>query len=176
MKLKLISNDPTTIKRMRSIFRRRIGHSRITIRNGQTYTMRYNPGRQPRTECQEKSWSLFKEANARVAADFANPDKKAYWVQRQRQQSHYKTARGLARAYYMQSLKEAVSRRKQDMASSTRLAIMSLHISTINNSHHASPSLASHHLIQRASHSSISWTHHRNIQWWQASLHDALTT
>ncbi|MCQ2229441.1 MAG: hypothetical protein MJZ13_06830 [Bacteroidales bacterium] len=175
MKLTLKYNDDITIKRIRSVFRRRIGHSRITVRNGQAYTMRYNPGRQPRTECQEKSWSLFKEANARVAADFANPTTKAQWISRQRQQSRYKTARGMARAYYMQVLKDHLSQQQQDTASSNIAASTSLHIhpdlflKTSPQQHHQQ-----HPLISLSDPQKISWRHHRNVHWWRASLHNII--
>lgn len=175
MKLTLKSNDDLTIKRMRSIFRRRVCHSRLTIRYGQAYTMRYNPGRQPRTECQEKSWSLFKEANARVAADFANPTTKAQWISRQRQQSRYKTARGMARAYYMQALKDRLSHQQQDTASASKAASSSLRIhsalflNTTSRQHHQRRPLISKPDIQQ-----ISWRHHRNIHWWRATLHDII--
>lgn len=171
MKLVLKSNDALTIKRMRSVYRRRVGHSRITIRYGNVYTMRYNPGRQPRTESQEKSWSLFKEANARVAADFANPARKAHWVRRQRQQSRYKTARGLARAYYMQVLRTQILHKRQDIAVSTRRAVSSLRVNTshLATPHHTSSSVNSTFVQKNTT--TISWTHHRNVHWWRTSLH-----
>ncbi|MCQ2228214.1 MAG: hypothetical protein MJZ13_00530 [Bacteroidales bacterium] len=173
MKLTLIDNNPLTLKRARSLYRRREPRHRLTLRNGNLYTMRYNPGIQPRTESQEKSWSLFKEANARVAADFAVPSRKAHWVRLQRKQSRYKTARGLARAYYMSLLKSQLANEIQDIKSSNLSAASSLRlhpslaITPASPSHPSSATLAP---LSPGRLPSISWTHHRNVHWWQSSL------
>lgn len=135
--------------------------------------MRYNPGIQPRTESQEKSWSLFKEANARVAADFANPDKRAHWQRLQRQQSRYKTARGLARAYYMSQLKSQLNNKPQDIPSSSLSAASSLrpHPLLTNTKAPATRLVPDSHVPLSPSRlPSISWTHHRNVHWWRLSL------
>lgn len=126
MKLTLKSNDSLTIKRARSLCRRRVGHSRLTLRNGQLYTMRYNPGRQPRTDSQKNNWSLFKEANRLVAADFASPEAKNHWLTLHRKQSHYKTARGLARAHYIARLRSQMNAEHPVQPSSRRLPYTSL--------------------------------------------------
>lgn len=168
MQIALISDDPHTIKQARSLFRRKVGHSRLTLRNGKVYTMRYNPGIQPRTECQEKSWSLFKEANRRVAEDFADPHKKARWQRLQKEQSQYKTARGLARAHYMSALRLEMQSRHQDKARANQAAASNLRL-------HRTAFLAFGHNANIkpcyiSSSSNISWSHHRNVHWWRSSI------
>lgn len=172
MQIALISDDPHTIKQARSLFRRKVGHSRLTLRNGKVYTMRYNPGIQPRTECQEKSWSLFKEANRRVAEDFADPHKKARWQRLQKEQSQYKTARGLARAHYMSALRLEMQSRHQDKARANQAAASSLHIHrpTSPGLHHGTYN-ADLKLDYLSSSNNISWSHHRNVHWWRSTLH-----
>lgn len=53
MKLLLKDNNPTNIKHVRRMFRRSSHRLNVTLRNGNLYTMRYNPGLQPRTESQK---------------------------------------------------------------------------------------------------------------------------
>jgi len=173
MKLTLVSNDSRTLKIARKAYRRNSDGLRITFRHGQAYTMRYNPGVQPRTETQEKSWALFKEANARVAADFADPSKKAHWVRVQKQQSRYKTARGLARAHYISLLKSQIANKKQDIASSTKSAATSLRLHSFLTNPQTQPTVSKPSFPPQApfrSPQSISWTHHRNVHWWRSSL------
>lgn len=171
MKLTLIANDPLAIKRARSLFRRREHRHRLTLRNGSFYTMRYNPGAQPRTESQEKNWSLFKEANARVAADFADPSRKAHWIRLQQRQSRYKIARGLARAYYMSALKAQLAQKPQDIQSSNNSAACSLRLHpSLATSRHADQHPAAVSQPPASPLRSISWSHHRNVHWWRSSL------
>jgi len=170
MKVTLVSNDPHIIKKARSLYRRRVGNLRLTMRNGNLYTMNYNPGVQPRTEKQEKSWSLFKEANLRVTNDFKDPSKKAHWQNLQKKQSQYKTARGLARAYYMSALKRQMNDIKQDVSSSTAEAksCLRLYTRTIISSSVIQPS--QHSYLMSVPQNNVSWTHFRNVHWWRNKL------
>lgn len=115
MRLTLKEHNAKNIKRARHIMRAGSCRQSLTLRNGKLYTMRYNPGRQPRTASQQKSWSLFAEANRLTTADFHNPSRKAYWQKKFEQQSRYKTARGLAKAYYIKVLKAKMSSHTPDV-------------------------------------------------------------
>lgn len=127
MRLTLKEHNATNIKRARHVLRSSSLRSSLTVRNGRIYTMRYNPGVQPRTESQQNSWSLFKEANRLAAIDFHDPARKAYWLRKFRQQSRYKTARGLAKAHYIALLKAQSSRPKQDVQAPSCLSVSVLH-------------------------------------------------
>ncbi|MCQ2203480.1 MAG: hypothetical protein MJZ15_03445 [Bacteroidales bacterium] len=160
MRLTLTSHTPANIKRARHLFRHSNCRTNITVRNGRIYTMRYNPGVQPRTESQEKSWSLFKEANRLTTADFHNPSKKAYWQQKLKSQSRYKTARGLARAYYINLLRQRVSSRHADVKTATAFAASRLRPFFFSSSNLPSAPLRRHN----------SWSHYRNVHWFRHQL------
>lgn len=109
MKLTLNEYTPSNIRRARNLLRRTTS-LRLFVRNGRCFTVTYNPGRQPDSLAQLHNRSLFKKANDMVAADFANPVRRNYWFRKLRSQSRYKTARGLARAFYMAILKARMSK------------------------------------------------------------------
>lgn len=109
MKLTLFEHTPQNIRRARKILRRTTS-LRLFVRGGKCFTVTYNPGRQPNSKAQLNNRSIFKQANDRVAADFANPAKRKYWLRKLKSQSRYKTARGLARAYYMALLKTSAEK------------------------------------------------------------------
>lgn len=159
MKLQLKDNNPTSIKRVRHMFRRSSRRLNVTLRNGALYTMRYNPGLQPRTESQERSWSIFKEANRLATADFHDPRRRAYWHQRLKSQSRYKTARGLARAYYISLLKSRLSHLNADVHASTFLAVRSL-----------KPILIADKAPSPPLRPGKTWQHYRNILYLRQSL------
>lgn len=175
MKVTLKVHNAHTVKQAKSLFRRSAQRQNLTLRHGQLYTMRYNPGVQPRTEAQEKSWSLFKEANRLATNDFHDPERKAYWQQQLKSQTKYKTARGLAKAHYIALLKAQMSARKADVPASTRLAIRHLTISPLASIpiynkpsalHDGNPSS----LVSNPSSSARTWRHYRNILYYRLSL------
>lgn len=167
MKLTLVSHTPQNIKRTRHLLRVSSQRQNVTVRNGHIYTMRYNPGIQPRTEAQEKSWSLFKEANRLATADFHNPSKKAYWQKKLKEQSRYKTARGLAKAYYINLLKARMLHKTNIIRLSNSQAAVSLRpLPHVESSSSASllPAVPIRHLT---------WSHYRNVHWFRRQLADS---
>lgn len=155
MKLTLRTYNAQNIKRARHICRHNSHRQSLTLRNGQLYTMRYNPGIQPRTESQEKSWSIFKEANRLATADFHNPSRKAYWHNKLKSQTKYKTARGLAKAFYIALLKHKMSAFKANHDSDSRLAAHSLRPVFTHN--------ASKIKLFTPAKTPKTWIHYRNI-------------
>ncbi|MCQ2204512.1 MAG: hypothetical protein MJZ15_08735 [Bacteroidales bacterium] len=124
MKVSLTYNSPKNIRRARHLVRR--SGLLLTLRNGSLYTMAFRPGRQPDSEAQLKNRALFKEANDRVAADFANPSRREYWINKLHSQNKYKTARGLARAHYINILRNNLSNNDFNAATDTTTATLSL--------------------------------------------------
>ncbi|MCQ2203840.1 MAG: hypothetical protein MJZ15_05315 [Bacteroidales bacterium] len=177
MKLTLVSNDSYIINKARRLLRRGPNRISISIRKGNLYTMTYNPGRQPRTESQQKNWSLFKQANALVAADFANPKRRSLWNSRLKSQSRYKTARGLARAYYIAQLRRHMSQKHYDKPSAHANAARHLSVfnhSTYitrptNNPTHNSHSILNSHLTSTPN--STSFASYSHLYWWHSQLH-----
>lgn len=166
MKIVLKDNNAQNIKRARHIFRCYTHRMSLTIRHGRIYTMRYNPGTQPRTESQERSWSVFKEANRLTTADFHKPQRRAYWQQRLKSQSRYKTARGLARAYYIALLKRHIASATQDIKSSTVSAVACLRPVFLPSDH------PSNSAIRRPT---VLWSHYRNIHWFRTTIAQCIT-
>lgn len=164
MKLTLAEHTPQNIKRVRHKLRRNSNRMNITIRNGNLYTMRYNPGIQPRTESQEMSWSLFKEANRLATSDFHNPSRKTYWQQKLKEQTRYKTARGLAKAYYIKVLKQKMSTHKVDIPAATRLATATIR-PILNNTYNMPACLP---ILWRQS--NTTWLSYRNIHYYRHQL------
>lgn len=142
MKIVLAHHNATNIKRIRHICRSASVRQNITLRNGRLYTMRYNPGRQPRTASQQNSWSIFTEANRLATADFRDPSRRAYWNSKLKTQSRYKTARGLAKAFYIAQLRSRRSRRAMRLCPPVSVA-PSLHLSntTLHICHHEEASI-----------------------------------
>lgn len=163
MKIVLTHHNALTIKRARHVCRQASMRMSLTLRNGNIYTMRYNPGVQPRTASQQSSWSLFKEANRLVTADFHNPSRRAFWLEKHKSQSRYKTARGLARAYYIGVLKSRMLKeeacKSQASLSSSSLASLSIRplanllASRRKSTHHVPTTRPPHHPQLRTFHS-----------------------
>lgn len=126
MILRLTTYSSRAISKVRRLVKRGDPNMRCTYRHGTLYTRRYASPVQPRSDCQQRNWSLFAEANRRVTADFADPKKKALWLRKAKEQTRYKTARGLARAYYINILKTNLSRVSQPLSSALRRAVISL--------------------------------------------------
>lgn len=162
MKVVLKDMSALNLKRARRIVRRERVRQNLTLRHGVLYTMRYNPGVQPRTESQEKSWSVFKEANRLAARDFRDMKRREYWRMRVRNQSRYKTARGLAKAYYISALKRKMAAEIQDDDRANRIAVSFLRPLMNNRPSGYRP------LVQKRD--ARTWTHYRNITWYRNSL------
>ncbi len=172
MRLMLSSYTSAAIKRTRRLLQR--DNSRITIntRYGKIFTQRKPLPVQPRTEQQEKNWSLFAKANQLVAADFANPRKRQYWIRRQSEQTRYKTARGLARAHYLAKLKIRMSQLVVNRQQANMLAVLQLALS-----HHSSISstrtIAPYNFIGP---NRPSWQHYSNVCWFRHHLQQITAT
>lgn len=160
----LTTYSPQTLKQVRRRIKRTSQNLRCTYRHGTLYTRRFTAPVQPRTESQQRNWSLFTEANTRVAADFADPQKKALWLKKAKQQSRYKTARGLAKAFYINMLKNKIKRQKQNIHASNKDAARSLHIIKATTIH---PDLPPQTIIATQQQS---WTTYRNIHWFRQTL------
>lgn len=125
-------------------------------------------------------FSNIRHINRLATNDFHNPERKAYWQQRLKSQTKYKTARGLAKAHYIALLKAQMSARKADVPASTRLAIRHLTISPlasipIYNKPSAlhdgtSPLSYPSSLVSSPSSSARTWRHYRNILYYRLSL------
>ena len=158
--LTLHHNDRHLIKKARRIVKRNNASFRLTVRNGHVYTMHFNPGLQPRTESQQKNWSLFAKANAMVANDFADVDKKKAWILKLSRQTRYKTARGLARAYYINVLRRQMSSRNMNKRRANLAAARHLVPCQPTGT---SPR-------QNIVPNKQNWTLYRDILWWQLQL------
>ena len=157
--IRLVSYDPHVISCLRRRMRRSSHGVRLTMRNGQAYSMVYHPACQPRTEQQQKNWSLFTEANRLVTVQFHSRNGRRYWLRRLRQQNVYKTARGLARAHFLSLLRSRMASTRQNIATSTPAAARTLRLCPVS-------------IVSSAvSANNTSWHHYRNITWWNSQLH-----
>lgn len=88
--------------------RRKVRKSRfLTVRvtNGKTFLMLRPVHADTKSEAQLKCRERFKKAQELMKEDFNNAEKVRYWKKRANRLG-YKTAKGCARAYYMERLKE----------------------------------------------------------------------
>ena len=170
MRIILSSYTPLALKRTRRLIQRDNSALTINTRHGKLFTQRKPKPIQPRSEHQEKNWALFTKANQLVAADFANPQKCRYWQQRQQKQSRYKTARGLARAYYIQQLKLRATHFRFNRQQANALAVLYLKLSLHSPAKQAT-TLSPYNHIQP---NQPTWLHYSNICWFRHQLNEVL--
>lgn len=162
MRITLKEMSALNVKRVRREVRRGRVRQSLTLRNGVLYTMKYNPGEQPRTESQEKSWATFREANRLAARDFSDPKRREYWKERLKGQERYKTARGLAKAYYIGMLKRKMAKERENVERANAIAVSHLRPRMVNNQPDYRP------MVQRER--ERGWVHYRNIAWYRETL------
>ncbi len=172
MRILLSTYTSAAIKRTRRLMQRDNSGITINTRHGKIFTQRKPRPVQPRTEQQEKNWSLFAKANQLVAADFANPQKRQYWIQRQQKQSRYKTARGLARAHYLSRLKLRMSKLRINRQQANALAVVYLQLSL--SALQTSPRMVAPY--KHTQPHCPTWQHYSNICWFRHHLSQVTIT
>lgn len=162
MRITLKEMSNLSVKRVRRVMRGGRVRQSLTLRNGALYTMKYNPGEQPRTEEQEKSWAIFREANRLATQDFRDMKRREYWKERARKQERYKTARGLAKAYYIGMLKRKMAKERQDVKRANEIAVSHLRPRAVGHKPDYRP------MVQRKRENG--WVHYRNMAWYRETL------
>ena len=164
MEYTIFSNVSVNIKELRRKIRKtETGEDsgvRLSIRNGRLFSQVKVDILQPRTEEQEKNWLLFKEANRRVARDFEVSWIAKGWKQKAQQQK-FDTARGCARAYYIEKLKKEVEDiiANFDINRETQMIIKGVRLNldaSVNERHVLEPIM--------------SWKHYREVEVWKKAL------